>query len=317
MNLLNQFKVSFKMKDSKKTNIKVGITVIAALLIFIWILGWAKRITLAGDTYTVKMRFNSVSGLENGDHITVNGVKKGKVTDIAGKDGYVYVTGILPNEVKLKVDAKARVEMLDLMGGKKIEIHPGVDAQAFDLQNELEGRLATDIPGALQMVGNVEADLKTIIIDLKGLLEKISDNISDEKLFLSLRNAVTNFENISQKLDKILVQNEKDFNQIVKNTAVVTSKVNILLDENSSTIKLTLQETEKLVTKMSDVSSKLDSFLEQTQNQKNNLGKLIYDEKVYKELENSLKRLNEITEILLEQMKTGGIKVDTKVRLFD
>lgn len=305
------------MKDSKKTNIKVGITVIVALLLFIWILGWAKRITLAGDTYTLKMRFNSVSGLENGDHITVNGVKKGKVTDITGKDGFVYVTGILPNEVKLKVDAKARVEMLDLMGGKKIEIHPGVDVQAFDLQEELEGRLATDIPGALQMVGNVEADLKTIIIDLKGLLEKISDNMSDEKLFASLRNAITNFESVSQKLDKILVLNEKEFSQIVKNTAVVTSKVNTLLDENSSTIKLTLQETEKLVKKMSDVSSKLDSFLEQIQNQKNNLGKLIYDEKVYKELENSLNRLNEITEILLGQMKTGGIKVDTKIRLFD
>jgi phospholipid/cholesterol/gamma-HCH transport system substrate-binding protein len=305
------------MKASRRTNIKVGITVIIALVIFIWILGWAKRITLAGDTYTVNMRFNSVSGLEIGDHITVNGVKKGKVTDISIIDEFVLVTGILPNEVKLKADAKAKVEMMDLMGGKKIEIYPGVSNQLLDLQNEVEGRLATDIPGALQMVGNVETELKTIIIDLKGLLEKISDNLSDEKLFVSLRNAVTNFESISQKLDRILVNNEKDIDQIVKSSFDATRKINMLLDENSSTIKLTLQETEKLVARLNDVSSKLDSFLEQTQNQKNNFGKLIYDEKIYKDLENSLNRLNEITKLMLEQMNTEGIKVDTKIRLFE
>ncbi|MBM4174660.1 MAG: MCE family protein [Ignavibacteria bacterium] len=305
------------MKESRKTNIKVGITVIVALLAFIWILGWAKRITLAGDSYTVRMKFNSVSGLENGDHITVNGVKKGKVTNITVEGGFVLVSGILPNDVKLKSDAKARVEMLDLMGGKKIEIFPGYNEDLFNLSTELEGKLATDIPGALQMIGNVENELKTIIVDLKGLLEKVSENISDEKLFVSLRNAISNFEQISIKLDKILVTNEKNITQFVKNSAEASGKLNTLLSENSATIKLTLQETEKLVSRLNELSEKLDSFLEQTQQQKNNLGKIIYDEKVYEDLQNSLNRLNEITELLLEQMKTGGIKVDTKVRLFE
>ncbi len=305
------------MKESRKTNIKVGITVIVALLVFIWILGWAKRITLAGDSYTVRMKFNSVSGLENGDHITVNGVKKGKVTDISAEGGFVLVSGMLPNDVKLKSDAKARVEMMDLMGGKKIEIFPGYNNDLFDLNNNLEGKLATDIPGALQMIGNVEIELKSIIVDLKVLLEKVSENISDEKLFVSLRNAVTNFEQISMKLDKILVTNENDINEIVRNSAEASRKLNTLLSENSASIKLTLHETEKLVTRMNDLTEKLDSFLEQTQQQKNNVGKIIYDEKVYEDLRNSLNRLNEITELLLNQMKTGGIRVDTKVRFFE
>lgn len=305
------------MKESRRTNVKVGITVIFALAIFIWILGWAKRVTVAGDYYTLNMRFNSVSGLEIGDHITVNGVKKGKVTDIKIVNDNVIVVGEIPKDIVLKSDATARVEMMDLMGGKKIEITPGSSSEFFDLGQELRGRLATDIPGALQMIGNVESELKTIIIDMKFLLEKLSKNLSDEEMIANLRLAVINSKNIAEKLDKLLTENRDEFNQLSKNTVELTSKMNKFLDENTSTISSTFNETHELVIKLNDVTLKLDKFLSETENQSNILGKLIYDEKTYENLVNSLNKLNEITTILLEQMKSSGIKVDTKIRLFE
>ncbi len=305
------------MKESRRTNVKVGITVIFALAIFIWILGWAKRVTVAGDYYSLNMRFNSVSGLEIGDHITVNGVKKGKVTDIKIVNDKVIVVGEIPKDIVLKSDATARVEMMDLMGGKKIEITPGSSSELFDLSQELRGRLATDIPGALQMIGNVESELKTIIIDMKVLLEKLSKNLSDEEMIANLRSAVTNSKNIADKLDRILTENKDEFNQLTKNTVKLTDKINKFLDENTSTMSTTFTQTRELVNKLNDITLKLDKFLSETENQSNNLGKLIYDEKTYENLVNSLNKLNEITTILLEQMKSSGIKVDTKIRLFE
>ncbi len=189
------------MKENRKTNIKVGITVLLAIVIFIWIFGWAKRITIAGDYNVIKMKFNSVSGLEIGDHITINGVKLGKVHDIKIDGNHVIVEGYIPKNIIIKRDAKATVEMMDLMGGKKIEIHPGESDELFDFNNILEGKLSTDVPGALAMVGNVEQDLKSIILDTRTLLEKINSNLSDEEFVLSLKNSAKNLEAITENLN--------------------------------------------------------------------------------------------------------------------
>ena len=57
------------MKDLRKTEIRVGITVIVGLLIFIWILSWAKNFSLSSNQKSLLVKFNSVAGLEIGDTI--------------------------------------------------------------------------------------------------------------------------------------------------------------------------------------------------------------------------------------------------------
>ena len=70
------------MKDQRKTEIKVGVTVILGLLIFLWIYGWAKNFTVNSHRKEISVEFASVSGLSEGDPVTINGVKKGYVKKI-------------------------------------------------------------------------------------------------------------------------------------------------------------------------------------------------------------------------------------------
>lgn len=304
------------MKENRKTNIKVGITVILALLIFIWILGWAKRITIAGDYNVLKMRFNSVSGLEIGDHITINGVKMGKVHDIKIDGNYVLVEGYIPKSVVIKKDARATVEMMDLMGGKKIELKPGISNELFDFNDVLEGRLSTDIPGALSMVGNVEQDLKEIIIDTRNLLEKINKNLSDENLVNSLKTSVKNLEEITTNLNSFLTKNNDKLEKTIDNISKLTDKTDQFLTQNTDTLIATFNETRLLISNLNKVVNSLDRIISQTESGENNLGKIVYDEELYNKLKQSINRLNEISNILLEQMNSKGIKVDAKIRLF-
>lgn len=304
------------MKENRKTNIKVGVTVILALLIFIWILGWAKRITIAGDYNILKMRFDSVSGLEIGDHITINGVKMGKVHNIKIDGNYVIVEGYVPKSVVIKKDARARVEMLDLMGGKKIELKPGESNELFDFNDVLDGKLSTDIPGALSMVGNVEQDLRAIIIDTRDLLDKINKNFSDETMVTSLKNSIKNLEEITNNLNSFLVKNNSKLDKTIENISVITEKTDQFLTQNSDTLLATFNETRLLVSNLNKVVSTLDKIINQTQTGKNNLGKVIYDEELYTKLKQSIFRLDEISRLLLEQLNSQGIKVDAKIRLF-
>lgn len=304
------------MKENRKTNIKVGITVILALLIFIWILGWAKRITIAGDYNVLRMRFNSVSGLEIGDHITINGVKMGKVHDIKIDGNYVIVEGYIPKSVLIKKDARATVEMLDLMGGKKIELKPGESDELFDFNKILDGRLATDIPGALSMVGNVEQDLKEIIIDTRNLLNKINQNLSDENFIGSLKTSIKNLEEITNNLNSFLVRNNSKLEKTIDNISTLTDKTDKFLTQNTDTLIATFNETRILIANLNKVVNSMDKLISQTETSQNNLGKIMYDEELFNKLKQSIIRLDEISNLLLEQLNSKGIKVDAKIRLF-
>ena len=70
------------MKDQRKTEIKVGITVLLGLIIFLWVLGWAKNWTVNSQRKEIIVEFSSVAGLEVGDPVTINGVRKGYDTAI-------------------------------------------------------------------------------------------------------------------------------------------------------------------------------------------------------------------------------------------
>ncbi len=304
------------MKENRKTNIKVGITVIFALFIFLLILGWAKRLTIAGDYNVLKMRFDSVSGLELGDHITINGVKMGKVHDIKIEGNSVIVEGYIPKNVIIKKDARATVEMLDLMGGKKIELKPGESDEIFDFNDILEGRLSTDIPGALAMVGNVEQDLKSIILDTRNLLEQINKHLSDENTINSLKNSLRNLEEITTNLNEFLIKNNSKLEKTIDNISSLTDKSEKFLTQNADTLIATFNETRVLISNLNKVVNSLDLILSQTQSKENNFGKILYDEELYEKLKQSIIKLDIISNLLLEQLEAKGIKVDAKIRLF-
>ena len=49
------------MKDEKKTEIRVGLTVLFGILLFIWIFGWAKNISLKSTEQDINIRFDNVA----------------------------------------------------------------------------------------------------------------------------------------------------------------------------------------------------------------------------------------------------------------
>ena len=63
------------MKQQRKTEIKVGLTVLLGIIVFIWILSWAKNVSITSADVELKVKFEKSSGLEVGNIVSVNGVK--------------------------------------------------------------------------------------------------------------------------------------------------------------------------------------------------------------------------------------------------
>ena len=180
------------MKDERKTEIRVGLTVLVGILVFIWILGWAKNFSLKSNEQIVKVRFTNVSGLEIGDQVTVNGLRKGFVKEMTVEPNEVLVMLSIENDVHLKSDASFAISMLDLMGGKKIEVFPGTSEMAFDNNKISEGVFYADIPSVMSLFGSVQDDLVTVLKDVKITLHSMNNYLTDEKLNTDVKRSLSN-----------------------------------------------------------------------------------------------------------------------------
>ncbi len=67
--------------------------------------------------------------------------------------------------------------------------------------------------------------------------------------------------------------------------------------------------------KSDSLLSDLNSLTNETMNKENNVGKLLYDENIINDLKQTLKQVNELTSILIDQLKNDGINVDANVFL--
>ena len=86
--------------------------------------------------------------------------------------------------------------------------------------------------------------------------------------------------------------------------------------ENKDKITETLTEVKQVVGNTNELILKLNSLTGEIINRENNVGKLLYDDELLNNIKTLLKQVKELTNILLEQLKGEGLKVDAEVDLF-
>jgi len=301
------------MKDQKKTEIRVGITVLLGVIILLWILGWAKNFSITPTENTVKVQFSNTAGLEIGDAVTVNGVRKGFVEDLAIKGENVVVTLKIDNNVVLKEDAGFAVSMLDLMGGKKVEISPGSSGKLLDYSQVQAGTFYADIPYVMSMVGTFQEDISSTISDLKITLTSLNNYLGDKKLNDDIKSSMSNLSEVTRKLNILIDENRDNLKKLTANTAELTEETKKFINENKESLNTSVKGLQSVLSNTDSLLAKLNIFTDELKNRQNNLGKIIYDEKIYDDLSQSLKQLNELTKIMIEQLKDDGLKVDADI----
>ncbi len=301
------------MKNERKTEIKVGITVLVGILVFIWILGWAKNFSLQANEQFVKVRFTNVSGLEIGDQVTVNGMRKGYVKEMIVQPSNVLVELSIDNDIKLKEDATFAISMLDLMGGKKVEVFPGISSANYDLNKISNGTFYADIPSVMSLFGSVQDDLVSILKDVKVSLHALNKYVTDEKMSNDVKTSLSNLSLLTDKLNTMLSENRNDIKLLTKNAVELTETSNELLTKNKDNIDQLFVDLKNVFQKSDSLLSDLNNLTKETMNQQNNIGKILYDENIIKDLKQTLRQVNELTSILIDQLKNEGINVDANI----
>ena len=304
------------MKDQRKTEIKVGLTVVVGILLFIWIIGWAKNFTISSAQNNVTIEFSNAAGLEVGDNVTVNGVRKGNVEDIRIDGDNVYVKITVSNDVQLKKDAHFSLSMIDLMGGKKIEISPGTSPEPLDLSKVQKGVFTADIPAVMTMLGSVQDDLVTTLKQVKIAVTSVNKYLTDQQLNDEIKSSVKNLNELTINVNRLIDENRAGIKKLTDNSVQLTNEAKNFIADNKKDIAGSIKDVSVVLKNTDTLITRLNEFTTEIKGQKNNLGKLIYDDNLIKDLNSSVKQINELTKIILDQIKNKGLKVDAKVNLF-
>ncbi len=301
------------MKDQRKTEIKVGVTVFFGLLIFLWVLGWAKNWTINANRKEVHVEFSSVAGLEVGDPVTINGVRKGYVDEITIQGNKVNTLLNLPLDVVLKEDAKFSVMMLDLMGGKKVEINPGIAETDLDLDRLQQGVFDGDIASAMAMLGTVQNDLVDVIKEVKISLTTLNQTLTDQEFSSDLKTSVSNLTTLTENLNKLVLNNKDEINQLLKSGVELTKNANDFLKTNRDSISLTISSINSVLKVSKDLLVKINDFMNKTDKSQNNLGKMLNDPDLMNNLNAIIQQTKELTKILVDQLKSKGLEVNAHI----
>jgi len=301
------------MKNKKRTELKVGITVIISILILLWVLGWAKNFSFNSNQKKISVAFNNVAGLLVGDPVSVQGIKSGYVEKIYSKDNSVIVELSLSNSTNLKEDSKFSILMIDLMGGKKVEIYPGVSPNEIDYAKLQHGEFLGDISTAMATLGSVENDLVEVVKEIKVTLKTFNRLASNPDFINELQTGVKNLNALIIKTDKFISTNGKTVSELIKKSNSLVENSNTFIIDNKNNISESIKNISTLIKNTQNLVVKLDGIIEETKTGKNNIGKIIYDEKFFNDLTATIEQLKKLTETFNEQLNNEGLKVDASI----
>lgn len=267
---------------------------------------YLKGINLFEKTRTFKVVYSKVDGLASSNPVTLNGYTIGKVQKInfnPNNTKELIVDIVIENDVQFSKSSKAELYETGLIGGKAIAIIPDYDNNI--MANSGDYLVGTVKPGLTDLVNQImpqiQLQLEEVMQNAKVVLSNIN-TLFDEETKESLKSSIDQFSSLTNSLSE------------------TSENINNLIKDNSRSIASTVDNLNKTSIKMNDISTSISEVnlnliltnLDSTVSNLNNLtnqmskgegtmGRLIYDAKLFENLDNATKNL----EVLIEDIKSN------------
>ena len=309
--------------------VKIGILSLVVLIVLVWGFQFLKGKNLFANIQQFHIKYDNVEQLEVASQVLVNGYKVGAVTKMRmDPDDYskILVDIDVKGSIRVPKNTQATIISLGLVGGKAIVLDIDRDCKGSDCAQS-----GDYLPGGMRgmlssMVPETELDryIKKIKSGFKGTLDSEGGNDMVEQS----KAIVKNLAAITDKLDKMLSKTDKNIEASVANVAALTKslkesdvKIASILDNlDKLTLSLKNANVDSLIIKGDDAVAEItkslkglksilnkadssiksfDGIMNKVNKGDGTLGKLLKDEKLYDDLNLTVKHTN----LLLQDMR--------------
>lgn len=292
------------MKISRE--LKTGVVAVLVIALFIWGYNYMKGLNLFdGPIKTYFTEYNNVQGLNTASVVTINGVDVGKVVDIKfnkseDKRGTLIVEFSVENDFEFSKKSIAKIYSASLMGGKSLAIVPSYEGETALPGDYLKGEIESDLFSSVtEKLNPLQAKVESVIKSADSLMTGLTDVLDPESRqslkasILELNTTVSNFKSASANINELIKNNDDKLSKTLDNTELITANLVKLSDTLvNANLGLTIKNIEETVDDINSVLAGLERG-------EGTLGKLIKDDKMYTNLTNASKELEE----LLKEMK--------------
>ncbi|WP_299007761.1 MlaD family protein [uncultured Tenacibaculum sp.] len=286
--------------------LKTGIVAVVVIALFIWGYNFLKgQDLLSANARHFFVEYNNINGLNEASSVTINGLKVGKVDEIRfnenpDKKGSLIVKISLDTDFNFSKNSIAKIYSASLMGGQNLAIVPKYDGEVAKSGDYLKGEVELDIISSVgEKLNPIQGKLENVLVGADSLLIGINQ-VLDEKSRKSLNRSIQGLEGTIYDVRKtlasvntLLADNKGNLNATLANTKKITDNFSKVSDDLA---KANLGESVK---KLETTLTNVNTLLADMKSGKGTLGKLMTDEKMYTNLTNASKELEE----LLREMK--------------
>ena len=221
------------MKMRMTNEAKTGMMVLVSVGLLTVLLLKVGNFTLFRKGYTVRSQFHFTAGVKKHAPVRLSGVDVGEIRDIRidyGEDTVIELVLWLEEDVKMRLDSKAYVTTLGLMGEKYLEIKAGTAAADYAKEGDL---IPSEDPVRLEdlmaMGIKVAEDVGKTAKDISHLAGRLDETVADNRpkidhIFENLEDTSENFRDFSEDIKwhpwKVLMKGkEKSKEEIAKERA--------------------------------------------------------------------------------------------------
>jgi phospholipid/cholesterol/gamma-HCH transport system substrate-binding protein len=271
--------------------VRVGLTVLTALAILIVSIGWLSSYAKAHLMRTWHVRFPSAGGLGEGDEVMVNGIRKGSVKSMRLVGDHVIVDLGLANELILTRDCTVSIRNVGLMGEKVIGVDMRTTGVPWSTRDTIPGGYEAGMAEVMAEAGNLVSTVRHIVV----ALDSVSGSLVADG---GLNDVMQEFRQTSRQLRLAVEENRAQFKSTLANFSESSETVKGLTQEREVQLRETLDHFASAARNIDALSTKLDSLRMAAQNVagkldrgEGSLGRLVHDEKLYSDLNSSVKQL--------------------------
>ncbi|MEP7264923.1 MAG: MlaD family protein [Bacteroidota bacterium] len=301
------------MKFSKEARIGILITVAMAALI------WGINYLKGQDFFTTSIKYyavyDNVDGLVKSNPVMMSGFRIGIINHIdflPDKSGRLLVTMLVKKDVFVSKDALANIFSSDLLGAKSIRIDLGTSSEKANDGDTLIPILESSLTSKLgKQVGPVKDKVESLVVSLDSVTQMLHQ-LFDVNTKNNLRNSISHLNNSMNSLDNMLSSDDGKLKLMFSNLESISRNLKNHNDQISHIITNLSQVTDTLAkARFASAINNADMALEQFNGVMNkinkgegSLGMLVNDQKLYTNLDDAAKNLDE----LLKDLKANPKK---------
>ena len=316
------------MKIANET--KVGI--LAAFSIAMLIIGYnfLKGNAIFSSETVLYARYSHVDGLGVSKPVLINGYQIGRVDKLTlQSDGTIIATLKIKGKYEIPKNSVAKLESVDLLGGKAIVMALGTGNVYAKDGDTLNANVAK---GLLETVQPVQKKAELIIAKMDSILTSVNSILNPnfqknvDKSFNSIASTLASLEATSKKVDNLVGSEGTRISSILANVEAISAnlknnneKINGILNNISSiTDQVAAANFKQTIDNANKSMADLQAIVGKINEGKGTLGLLINDTKMYDNLNSASQNLDKLIIDLKENPKRyvhfsvfgGGAKKD-------